>query len=93
MAIAENTPNPSTRGAISLATPLRAYLSESPQPERPLDADALVRGLIANAALLPDVAPGGDHFLLVALPPRLLEALAAHVPPAPRPMPLLELRA
>lgn len=69
---------------LQVATPLRAYLAESPQPEPPLDAADLVRELIARAGVLPDAAPGGDRFLLVALPPALLHALAAHLPPAPQ---------
>lgn len=78
---------------LQVATPLRAYLAQSPQPEPPIDAATLVRELAANAGVLPDSAPGGDRFLLVALPPRLLEALAAHAGPAIDPMPLFPGRA
>lgn len=93
MAVADSTENPSTRRAISIATPLQTFLSESPRSGPLLDAETIVRELITRAGLLSDVAPSGDRFVLVALPPRLLEALAAHLPPAPQPMPLLEWRA
>jgi len=58
----------------------------------PLDADAIVRELIKHAGIMPDTTPDGWHVVLVALPPHLLQALAAHVPLAPQPMPLLEWR-
>lgn len=98
MATADSTQNPSTRCSIAVAMPLRAHLAESEkldgqiQPSSTLDADTIIRDLIASAGLLPDVASDGGRFVLVAASPRLLQALAAYVPPAPRPMPLLEWR-
>lgn len=96
MAIADSTRNPSTRRAVSIAVPLGTYLAESKRgidSPSSLDADAVVRELVANAGILPDTTTDGCHVVMVALSPRLLEALAAHVPPVPQPMPLLEWRA
>lgn len=78
--------------SISVATPLWAYLSESPRSE-PLDADAIVREIITNAGILADVTPSGDRFALVALPLHLLQALPTVVPAPARPLPLFERRA
>ena len=100
-AVVQNTTFSSSFGTTTLALPLGAYFADSSgsanlstldhQPS--LDAATLLRELIARAGVLPDVAPGGDRFVLVALPPYLLEALAAQLPPALQPMPLLEWRA
>lgn len=91
MAIADSTPNPSTRCAIAVAAPLREFLLENQiRSSSSPDADAIVRELIAHAGILPDATGDGSRFVLVALPPHLLKALAAHLPPAPQPMPLLE---
>lgn len=78
---------------IQVATPLRAYLSECGVQENPhfLDAETIVRELIRHAGVLAVVAPSGDRFALVALPPHLLNALSAYVPAPPQPLPLFDM--
>lgn len=78
---------------LQLATPLRAYLAKSPQPELPIDATALLRELATHAGILPDVGPDGVRFVLLPLPPHLVDALAAHARPTIDSMPLFPGRA
>jgi len=91
MAIASNTTNPSAHRTLQIASPLGAHHADFSQTHPHIDADALLRAIATNAGVLADSAPGGDHFLLLALPPSLLAALSAYVPPAPEALPLLEM--
>lgn len=88
MAIADSTTNQSAHRALYIALPLGAHCAGFPHPSSTPRAESLLRAIATNAGVLPDVAPGGDHFVVVALQPYLLQALAAHLPPAPQPMPL-----